>query len=71
MGNLKKRGFDRLSATALIKEAAYDVLNDVRGSQKGRKTNGLVELTKKFIRILIESPQQCLDLNNAMEDLKV
>ena len=34
--------------------------------RKGRKENGLVELTKKFIDLLKEAPEQTLDLNKAV-----
>jgi sugar-specific transcriptional regulator TrmB len=30
-----------------------------------------VELTKKFIQLLVEAEEQCLDLNNAMKVLNV
>ena len=39
--------------------------------RKGRKENGLVELTKKFIDLLKEAPEQTLDLNKAVQDLEV
>lgn len=39
--------------------------------RKGRKENGLVELTKKFIELLKEAPEQTLDLNKAVGDLEV
>lgn len=38
---------------------------------QGRKENGLVELTKKFICLLVDAEDKCLDLNQAMVDLEV
>ena len=48
---------------------ALDV--DGRGDKKGRKENGLVELTKKFIDLLKEAAEQTLDLNEAVQILEV
>jgi hypothetical protein len=47
--------------------------NDLSSSKKGqgRKENGLVELTKKFICLLVDADDKCLDLNQAMVDLEV
>lgn len=47
--------------------------NDMSSSKKGqgRKENGLVELTKKFICLLVDAEDKCLDLNQAMVDLEV
>ena len=39
--------------------------------KKGRKENGLVELTKKFIDLLKEAYSQTLDLNMACKTLDV
>ena len=39
--------------------------------RRGRKENGLVELTKKFIDLLKEAPNQTLDLNDAVKTLDV
>ena len=39
--------------------------------KRGRKENGLVELTKKFISLLKEAPNQTLDLNEAVTLLSV
>ena len=39
--------------------------------KRGRKENGLVELTKKFINLLKEAPNQALDLNDAVKLLDV
>ena len=39
--------------------------------RRGRKENGLVELTKKFIELLKGAPNQTLDLNEAVKDLDV
>ena len=44
---------------------------DCRGDKRGRKENGLVELTKKFIDLLKEAPQQTVDLNEAVKTLDV
>ena len=41
------------------------------GGRRGRKENGLVELTKKFINLLKEAPNQTLDLNDAVKLLNV
>ena len=41
------------------------------GNRRGRKENGLVELTKKFIDLLKGAPEQKLDLNKAVVDLEV
>ena len=41
------------------------------GNRRGRKENGLVELTKKFINLLKEAPNQTLDLNDAVKLLNV
>ena len=49
----------------------YMALHDLNSSKKGRKENGLVELTKKFILLLVEAPDKCLDLNKAMIILSV
>ena len=46
-------------------------LHDLNSSKKGRKENGLVELTKKFIILLVEAQEKCLDLNKAMVVLEV
>lgn len=49
----------------------YMSLQDQTSGKKGRKDNGLVELTKKFIQLLVEADNQCLDLNKAMTKLSV
>ena len=49
----------------------YSSLQDLSTNKKGRKENGLVELTKKFICLLVRADQQCLDLNRAMDILSV
>lgn len=49
----------------------YKSLLDQNGSKRGRKENGLVELTKKFIKRLIDADDHCLDLNEAMKVLCV
>lgn len=45
--------------------------NDDGPDKKGRKENGLVELTKRFIDLLKEAPNQVLDLNEAVQVLGV
>ena len=45
--------------------------NESALGKRGRKENGLVELTKKFISLLKEAPNQTLDLNEAVLLLKV
>ena len=40
-------------------------------SRRGRKENGLVELTKKFIDLLKTAPEQTIDLNDAVKVLNV
>jgi len=37
--------------------------------KRARQENGLVELTKKFILLLKEAPEQCVDLNDAVVKL--
>ena len=44
---------------------------DDAADKKGRKENGLVELTKRFIDLLKEAPNQVLDLNEAVQVLGV
>ena len=39
--------------------------------KRARQENGLVELTKKFIQLLREAPEQCIDLNEAVGELNV
>ena len=36
-----------------------------------RQENGLVELTKKFIQLIKDAPEQCVDLNEAVDKLAV
>jgi len=36
-----------------------------------RRDTGLVELTKKFISLLVEADNHCIDLNQAMDILSV
>jgi hypothetical protein len=45
--------------------------DSMEGGRRGRKENGLVELTKKFINLLKEAPNQTLDLNDAVKLLNV
>ena len=42
-----------------------------RSGRRGRKENGLEKLTKTFINLLCESPNQTLDLNKAVKQLEV
>jgi len=50
----------------------YDGIDMTNGEdKKGRKENGLVELTKKFIELLKGAQEQTLDLNNAVDKLGV
>ncbi len=37
------------------------------GGRRGRKENGLEKLTKTFISLLREAPNQTLDLNKAVK----
>ena len=37
--------------------------------KRTRQENGLVELTKKFIDLIKGSEGQCIDLNDAVDDL--
>jgi transcription factor E2F6 len=39
--------------------------------KRARQENGLVELTKKFIQLIKEAPEQCVDLNDAVGKLAV
>jgi len=49
----------------------YTNAGDEFRDRKGRKENGLVELTKKFIDLLKTAPNQTLDLNDAVGILDV
>ena len=44
---------------------------DAEADKRGRKENGLVELTKKFIDLLKEAENQTIDLNEAVKTLDV
>ena len=44
---------------------------DSEADKRGRKENGLVELTKKFIDLLKEAENQTIDLNEAVKTLDV
>ena len=44
---------------------------DTSLGKRGRKENGLVELTKKFIDLLKAAPNQTLDLNDTVDILQV
>jgi hypothetical protein len=39
--------------------------------KRARQENGLVELTKKFIQLIKDAPEQCVDLNEAVSKLEV
>lgn len=39
--------------------------------KRARQENGLVELTKKFIDLIKQAPDQCVDLNEAVDILDV
>lgn len=39
--------------------------------KRARPENGLVELTKKFIDLLKEAPDECVDLNDTVRVLNV
>ncbi|CDW89647.1 transcription factor e2fc [Stylonychia lemnae] len=43
----------------------------LRLGKRARQENGLVELTKKFIQLLREAPDQCVDLNDTVLKLAV
>lgn len=43
----------------------------ILGTGKGRQDNSLSVLTKKFVKLIQESPDNTLDLNNAVERLNV
>ncbi len=60
-----------IGTTPRQRKLDYSSLQNSYSGKKGRKENGLVELTKKFIQLLVEAEEQCLDLNNAMTVLKV
>jgi hypothetical protein len=49
----------------------YIKILEENDNKTGRKVNGLVELTKKFISLLVSSSLKCIDLNQAMKLLKV
>jgi hypothetical protein len=55
-GNQTKGGTVSRGAkgTQIVKNE-YMTLHDINSSKKGRKENGLVELTKKFILLLVEA----------------
>ena len=58
----------------MIRNAAIDYLNygnQDQAKERGRKENGLVELTKKFIDQLKEAADQTIDLNDAVKVLEV
>ena len=69
--SLNKRGILAINSTPRSKRFDYQSVQDSNSNKKGRKENGLVELTKKFINLLVTADQQCLDLNNAMKILDV
>ena len=78
------RGEQIVSATAMAYTSGHNNMYEGAGGQnydgidmtngvdkKGRKENGLVELTKKFIELLKGACNQTLDLNDAVKDLFV
>ena len=48
---------------------AFLELKDDNALSRTRQENSLGELTKKFIRLLQESEQKCIDLNDAVVEL--
>ena len=63
-----------LRGTRAVARHEYSSLHNDQSSSKkgqGRKENGLVELTKKFICLLVDADDKSLDLNQAMVDLEV
>jgi hypothetical protein len=46
-------------------------VHHLTGGRRGRKENGLEKLTKTFISLLREAPNQTLDLNRAVKQLEV
>ena len=68
-----------ISRTAIQHQTSQPGANEVSAlsnfdddrNQRGRKENGLVELTKKFIDLLKAAADQTLDLNWAVNELKV
>lgn len=48
-----------------------DELGETNLGKRGRKENGLVTLTLRFIALLKQAPNQTLDLNVAVEKLDV
>ena len=57
------------STRGINRSIDYNTFN--QNGKRCRKENGLVELTKKFIDLLKEAPNQTLDLNEAVKDLNV
>jgi len=46
-------------------------VHNLTAGRRGRKENGLEKLTKTFISLLREAPNQTLDLNRAVKQLEV
>ena len=59
----------QVTALDYVGQGGYNA--PVEEGGRGRKENGLVELTKKFIDLLKEAPKQTLDLNDAVATLEV
>lgn len=71
LSNQARHLMGRDEMTSRQMKLEYKSLLDQNGSKRGRKENGLVELTKKFIKRLIDAEDHCLDLNEAMKVLSV
>ena len=69
---IRQVGYQHMMGSAMEGgDAAYAMdMTDGR-NPRGRKENGLVELTKKFIDLLKEAENQTLDLNGAVKKLDV
>ena len=52
-------------------EELNDDVGETTLGKRGRKENGLVTLTLRFIALLKKAPNQTLDLNVAVEQLEV
>jgi hypothetical protein len=48
-----------------------DEMGNITLGKRGRKENGLVTLTLRFISLLKKAPNQTLDLNQAVKQLGV
>ena len=52
-------------------DAHHSDRQSIGTGRRGRKENGLEKLTKTFISLLREAPNQTLDLNKAVKQLEV